>query len=141
MDFILSHALRTLVKQGDADALALLGYAQAPSIKVCNFKLESIDVLIGEALVFDFEVEATQACKLMVDYIIHFRTKAGSSNPKVHKLKKLSLHKDERMKLKKKHPFKANMTTRTLYEGEHKVELQINGKVYESGVFILIQGK
>jgi len=141
MEFILSHALRTLVKQGDADALALLGYAQAPSIKVSNFKLEGTDVLIGEALVFDFELEAEEESKLMVDYIIHFRTKAGSSNPKVHKLKKLNLQKDENMSLTKKHLFKANMSTRTLYEGEHKVELQINGTIYESEVFTLSKGK
>ena len=41
--------------------------------------------------------------------------------------------------LDKKHHFKANMTTRKLYAGEHKVELQINGKIYASIKFDLLE--
>ncbi len=137
MDFIFSHALRTLVKQGDEDALALLGYMQNPKIIVSDFILKKEEVSVGEALLFDFRLKAKEDTKLMIDYIIHFRTKAGTLSPKVHKLKKVSLKKGESLTLQKKHPFKANMTTRTLYEGEHKVELQINGTLHASSNFIL----
>jgi len=137
MDFMLNHALRTLVKQGHEDALVLLGYVPKPDIKVSDFVLQKEEVSVGEALQFDFKLEAKEDMKLMIDYIIHFRTKAGTFSPKVHKLKKISLKKGESLTLQKKHPFKANMTTRTLYEGEHKVELQINGTLYESSTFIL----
>ena len=137
MDFILNHALRTLVKQGHEDALCLLGYMQNPDIKVSDFVLQKEEVSVGEALWFDFKVKAKEDTKLMIDYIIHFRTKAGTYSPKVHKLKKVSLKKGESLTLQKKHPFKANMTTRTLYVGEHKVEVQINGTLYASSTFIL----
>jgi len=137
MDFILNHALRTLVKQGDEDALALLGYMTDPNINVSGFMLQNKEVLVGESLLFDFKLKAKEDMKLMIDYIIHFRTKAGTLSPKVHKLKKVSLKKGESLTLQKKHPFKANMTTRILYEGEHKVELQINGTLYTSSKFIL----
>ena len=137
MDFILNHALRTLVKQGNEDALSLLGYMQNPDIKVSGFMIHKEEVSVGEALLFDFKVKAKEDTKLMIDYIIHFRTKAGTLSPKVHKLKKVSLKKGESLTLQKKHHFKANMTTRTLYEGEHKVELQINGTLYASSTFIL----
>lgn len=137
MDFILNHALRTLVKQGNEDALTLLGYGHQPSIKVSDFILQYDEVSIGEALIFDFKLEAKENTKLMIDYIIHFRTKSGTLSPKVHKLKKVSLKKGVSLTLQKKHPFKANMSTRTLYEGEHKVELQINGTLYASSTFIL----
>jgi hypothetical protein len=53
----------------------------------------------------------------------------GGLSTKVHKLKKIKLKKGEDMKVTKKHPFKANMSTRTLYEGEHVLEVQINGKI------------
>jgi hypothetical protein len=99
--------------------------------------LQEKEVSVGEALIFDFKVEAEEDMKLMIDYIIHFRTKAGTFSPKVHKLKKVSLKKGESLMLQKKHPFKANMTTRTLYEGEHKIELQINGTRYASATFRL----
>ena len=137
MDYIINHALRTLVKQGDKDALLLLGYVKNPNITVSGLMLDESEVTIGEALFFNLTIEAKKDTKLMVDYLIHFKTKSGALSPKVHKLKKLNLKKGEKVTLKKKHPFKANMSTRTLYEGEHKVELQINGTVYASDSFIL----
>jgi hypothetical protein len=102
-----------------------------------NFVLQNEEVFVGEALVFNFRLVAKEDSKLMIDYIVHFRTKAGKLSPKIHKLKKISLRKGESVTLQKKHHFKANMTTRTLHEGEHKVELQINGKRYASKVFCL----
>jgi hypothetical protein len=137
MDYMINHALRTLVKQGNEDALALLGYMPEPNINVSTFVLQEKEVSVGEALIFDFKVEAEEDMKLMIDYIIHFRTKAGTLSPKVHKFKKVSLKKGESLTLQKKHPFKANMSTRTLYEGEHKVELRINGTRYASATFRL----
>ena len=73
----------------------------------------------------------------MVDYVLYFQTKAGKLTPKVHKIKKLEVKKGKRISISKKHPFKANMTTRKLYSGEHKLVLQINGKQYEEVVFSL----
>jgi 3-methyladenine DNA glycosylase AlkC len=137
MDYIINHALRILVKQGNEDALALLGYGHKPDIKMSDFVLQNKEVSVGEALLFDFKLEAKEDTKLMIDYIIHFRTKAGTLSPKVYKLKKVSLKKGESLTLQKKHPFKANMTTRTLYEGEHKIELQIIGMIYANEIFTL----
>ena len=137
MDYIVSHALRTLVKQGNEDALALLGYKKNPYIDVENFELETSNVKIGEVLIFSCEIIAKEDVSLLVDYIVYFRTKSGSHNVKVHKLKKLVLKNEEKIILNKKHLFKANMSTRTLYEGEHILELQINGRVYKRLSFTL----
>jgi len=62
--------------------------------------------------------------------------KNGKLSPKVHKLKKLIMMKGTQT-FSKKHPFKAGMSTRKLYAGEHLVELQINGKVYKKALFNL----
>lgn len=139
MDYMMNHALRTLVKQGNEDALVLLGYMKDPAIKVHDFILSNTMVSIGEALVFDFALEASEDTRLMIDYIIHFNTKTGTLSPKVHKLKKLVLKKGSRLTLQKKHLFKSNMTTRKFYAGEHKVELQINGTLYGSKAFKLVK--
>ena len=136
MDFIVKHALRTLVKKGNQDALALLGYSKNPVVEV-KVNLLSQDVSIGEALLFEVMIEAKEEVHLMLDYCIYFRTKAGTFSPKVHKLKQIKLNKGEKIKLRKKHLFKANMSTRTLYVGEHKFSLQINGKVLETLPFML----
>ena len=49
MGFMLSHSLRTLVKDGNIDALSLLGYGANPAIEVQNFKVNSLEVSVGEA--------------------------------------------------------------------------------------------
>ncbi len=137
MDYITNHALRTLIKQGDEDALLLLGYVKEPHIRVHNFILHTEHVRIGDALVFELTLEAKKDTKLIIDYIVHFRTKAGTFSPKVHKLKKIELKKDRSVTLQKKHLFKANMSTRKLHVGEHKVELQINGMIVKESLFTL----
>ena len=137
MAYIISHALRTLVKQGNEEALQLLGYPRDPKIKVRDFKLYQEVVKVGEALLFDFSIEAKSECQLLLDYIVYFQTKSGKLSPKVHKIKKISMKEGESVKISKKHPFRANMSTRKFYVGEHKVELQINGKCYASCTFTL----
>jgi 3-methyladenine DNA glycosylase AlkC len=137
MDFIISHALRTLVKQGNSDALAMLGYVQNPPIEVKDVTLKNNSVQVGEALEFEVEIIALDDAMLMVDYIVHFQTKVGKLSPKVHKLKKLELVKGKSMTLKKKHLFKANMSTRTLYAGDHLLEVQVNGSIVYSKSFTL----
>ncbi len=137
MDYLIGHALRTLIKQGNEEALALLGYDRDPKIVLSGFKLHQDEVRLGEELIFDFKIEAKEDCHLLLDYIMYFRTKSGKASPKVHKIKKLSLQAGECIGVSKKHLFRANMSTRKLYVGEHKVELQINGKRYSLGVFNL----
>jgi len=137
MEFIINHSLRTLVKDGDKDALLFLGFCANPKIEVKNFNLKKSEVIVGEAVEFDFEIVGKKDERLIVDYILHFQTKSGKLNPKVHKIKKLSIKSKESIKIVKKHPFKANMTTRKLYTGMHKIELQINGKSYGSLEFHL----
>ena len=137
MEYIITHALRTLIKQGNEKALVLLGYKKDPDIVISELVFYQDEVPLGESLIFDFEIEAKEDCDLLVDYIIHFKTKSGKTSPKVHKIKKLSLKAGDSIKISKKHPFKANMSTRKLYFGEHKVELQINGVRYAANTFVL----
>ena len=112
-------------------------YVQNPPIELKAVMLKTSIVSVGEALQFEFEITALDETKLLVDYVMHFRTKRATLSPKVHKLKKLSLKKGESMLLKKKHPFKANMSTRTLYTGEHLLEIQINGAIVHQVNFML----
>ena len=139
MMFITKHALRTLVKAGDKDALAMLGFKHDVAVDIKIFALDTQSVSIGEALVFEVYLHAQEDAKILLDYIIHFRTKQGKLSPKVHKFKQISLEKGESLTLSKKHLFKANMTTRTLYEGEHSIALQLNGKVIATQHFMLMK--
>ena len=137
MEYLITHALRTLLKNGDKQALELLGYTTNPSIEVSDFTLSHKSIKIGESLELEFAITATQKSQLLINYTLGFRTKSGKLSPKVYKIKKLTLQKDESITLYKKHLFKPAMSTRTFYSGEQQLLLQINGKVYANETFIL----
>ena len=139
MKFILFHALRSLVKEGNIDALELLGYSSNPAIVVHDFKLLKNKIKIGESLEFAFEIRANHNESLMIDYTVYFQTKSAKLSPKVYKLKKLTMQKNETLKVEKSHPFKANMSTRKLYAGEHQLCVQINGRVLFESSFTLLE--
>jgi len=139
MSYIVKHALRTLVKSGNAQALEMLGYVSDPPIRLSELTLHQQEIQIGEAVSFSFFLEAESSCRLLLDYVVYFQTKNGKLTPKVHKIKTVHLNKGELLKIEKKHLFKANMSTRKLYEGEHRMEVQINGTRYDLGTFRLTQ--
>ncbi|MFG0267590.1 MAG: hypothetical protein ACF8AM_20925 [Rhodopirellula sp. JB055] len=130
LDWISRHALRTLVKQGHSPALKFLGYRDTPKIEVSNFELRTSELQPGDSLEFTFSVQAERTEELMIDYIIDFVKASGTTAPKVHKLKRLSLAKGETVSLKKRHRLHANATTYKLYPGRHAVTLQINGQPF-----------
>ena len=138
MTFIAKHALRTLVKQGNKDALALLGHGST-SILLESFVIDTPKVKIGEALQFSLSLKSTDrvAQDFVIDYIIDFKKANGAHAQKVHKLTKKRLEPKEVLSLAKKHPLRI-MTTRKLYAGEHRVTLQVNGKVFDTYTFSLV---
>ena len=131
------HALRTLVKQGDAGALRLLGYRTKPRIKISAFQVQPLEVRRGDAIEFSFTVTAERSEQLMIDYVVDFVKANGSLAPKVFKLKQLSVAKGESAVVKKRHPLKDNATTFTLFPGRHRITLQINGTHFDSCPFEL----
>lgn len=137
MDFIIKHALRTLVKNGNEEALSLMGFGDSKNISIHELQFDE-KVKIGEALTFSFLINSLETKDLAVDYILHFQSKQGTlSNKKVHKLKTLLATANDLIKISKGHVFRPNMTTRQLYAGTHKVEIQVNGTILAEFFFEL----
>ena len=137
MDYIIRHALRTLIKVGNPEAMKLLGFDHAPRVSVSKFFVEE-KVKMNTAVEFSFSITSKVDTAVIVDYIIYFQNKVGKlGSKKVFKLKKLSLVKNKTEAITKRHMFRKNMTTRTLYPGKHEIELQINGKVFAKSTFFL----
>lgn len=137
MDFIIRHSLRTLIKKGDKLALQLIGIEKKPPIETSLFKL-SKEVEMNTHLLFEFEIKAKENTSVLIDYIINFQTKKGEVNSrKVFKLKQVTLKKNETISISKKHLMRQFMTTRTLYHGQHELEIQVNGDKVLNGVFNL----
>lgn len=121
------HALRTLVKQGNPDALALLGYVPDLPINVGPIVLEAKSVAIGEVLPFEVTISTKETAKLLVDYAVEFVKADGTRKPKVFKLKQVMLKAGESVILSKRYRFKGDATTFKLYPGRTRIVLKING--------------
>ena len=91
--WITKHALRSLIKAGNKEALELLGFSDAPKIAVTNFKLGQKKLPLGEKQEISFEINSQSAeiQPLMIDYIVYFKKANGKQSPKVFKLKILEL--------------------------------------------------
>ncbi len=137
MDYIVRHALRTLVKQGNPIAMHLLGFSHEPRVSVSKFIVPK-QVKMNTALEFSFVIKSEEDTSVIIDYILYFQNKAGKLNSKkVFKLTKLSLTKDKTVDVSKRHMLRERMTTRTLYTGKHEVKIQVNGKPMARKSFLL----
>ena len=138
MAFITKHALRSLIKQGNQDALQLIGFGGKPDIIIQEFSTSTPKVRIGEAFEFSLNICSNKPQKLLVDYLMRFASNGPKKTQKVFKIKQLELAEGEIVALKKKHPMRL-MTTRRLALGEHEIILQINGQKFGSLSFELIE--
>jgi 3-methyladenine DNA glycosylase AlkC len=137
--WITNRALRTLVKDGHADALALLDYGSNAAVEMKGFTVSADSINMGETLTFTFEITSAADAPqdLLIDYIVYFVKANGSRAAKVFKLAQRQLNPGETLRIEKKHPFRP-ITTRVYYAGEHALGLKINGQVYDGPTFTLI---
>ncbi|MFE1577216.1 DNA alkylation repair protein [Streptomyces fradiae] len=135
---LVRHGLRTLVKAGRPDALALLGHDPAVRVRVVGPDVRTPEVRLGEHLVFGFEITNTgsRGARLVLDYVIHHRKANGGLAPKVFKLTTRDLAPGERWSAVRRHPFR-ELTTRRYHPGVHRVRLQVNGQAHDFAEFTL----
>jgi 3-methyladenine DNA glycosylase AlkC len=136
--WLINHALRTLIKQGNPRALALIGFSEGAHIRIRHLKVTPSKVKMGETVTFSFDVQSTsdEPQSLMIDYKVHFVRANGKRNAKVFKLSKRDLMPQEQISITKSHSFRP-ITTRRYYVGLHTIEIQINGVVYGTVDFSL----
>jgi hypothetical protein len=129
--WIIRHAARTLVKQGNKDVLAVLGFDSRIGITVSKIQLDKPVVKIGGELDFAFELKSKskQAQNLVIDYIIYYVKANGKLAPKVFKLTNKILNAGETLRISKRHSFRP-ISTRKYYAGKHALEVQVNGMKY-----------
>lgn len=126
-DALIAHALRTLIKDGDPDALAVVGYGPASKVTATlSASPRRIDLGDKVELTAKITSGARKTQKLLVDFAVHYVRKKGETSAKVFKWTKRELAAGETIELSKALAMKAT-TIRALYPGKHLVELQING--------------
>jgi 3-methyladenine DNA glycosylase AlkC len=138
LDWITKHALRSLIKAGNSQALALIGIQTQAQINISDFRLRNTHIRLNEYLEFEFSLSSntTEPQSILIDYVMHFLKSNQRTSPKVFKLKSFSLAPGECIRIQKKHLLKP-VTTRQYYLGEQALAIQINGKVLHREVWHL----
>lgn len=134
---LLRHASRTLVKKGDARVLEAWGLGQAFKGEAV-FSLAPKRVAVGGAVALSLQlVSASNKPQLLaIDYVVHHVKANGSTSPKVFKGWQLTLAPRETRVLAKQHSLRP-ITTRVYYPGEHRIDVQVNGKTVATAAFVL----
>ncbi len=135
--WLINHALRSLVKAGDARALEILGFGAA-DVELVGLRL-SRAVQFGGELEFAFELRnrGLAAQKLMVDFALHLVKANGARAAKVFKLKRLTLAAGASAHVSKRFAIKP-ISTRRYYPGSQRLEIQVNGRIVGGADFELI---
>ncbi len=126
LDWMTRHALRSLIKDGHAPAMEMLGYAGDADVAVA-LSLASSQVKIGTALDLSVTLSAPKDTPVLVDYRIRFARPKGRRGEKVFKLKQGVVKAGQPLVMQKAHKLKGGASTFTLHPGAHEVVVQVNG--------------
>jgi 3-methyladenine DNA glycosylase AlkC len=133
---LVKHALRTLIKQGDPDALEVIGYGPDSPLVISASGCSPEIAAIGEKTHVSVELHnpTDEVCSALVDFRVHFVKANGSASPKVFKGAEIDVGPGATSVVKKTISLKVH-TTRTPYAGTHEVEVLINGDAFPVGSF------
>lgn len=122
------HALRSLLKQGHPEALALLGFTADAEFEVTALAVDPTLVPVGGATSLKFELRPTAEGRhaFMVDYAITYQNYSQTGSRKVFKGTTAERGRGEPLEMHRRISL-ASRSTRTIYPGRHRVEVLVNG--------------
>ena len=128
--WVVRHGLRTLVKDGEPRALAVLGIATDAEIRLTALTLDTATVAIGDAVTFTLTLELDDPGETdaMIDYRVHYIGANGPRRPKVFKLTRRRLVAGAPVTLTRRHRF-AHVSIRRIHPGRHTIDIQVNGRI------------
>lgn len=137
--WIARHALRSLIKQGNSRALAIIGAGGKPEVEIMDVNVEPAVIALGEKITLSFTVKSTveNSQRLVIDYTIDYVKANGSTSAKVFKLKALTLPGHTTAVLSRGQHIK-ELTTRKHYAGKHAVHVMVNGERLASTAFEIL---
>lgn len=132
---LVEHSLRTLVKRGDAAALALMG-AGGEGLRV-KAQVAPRALRLGESVTITAVItnRGRATAHVVVDARIHF-VKARGPSAKVFRVARIDLEPGATRTLARRFAL-VHRTIRTLHAGAHVVEVQVNGTITRAGAFEL----
>lgn len=139
VDWVVKHACRTLLKQGNMEVMPLFGFGSVADIAIENFQILTPIVKVGEYFEFEFDLRntASKPIKLRLEYGLYYQKANGSLSKKVFKVSEKEYGKDSTTSIHRKQHFKV-ISTRKYHLGLHQVSLIINGVELERYDFELV---
>ena len=136
---LIQHALRSLVKAGHPQALALMGHAGTSALRVHSGHTEPRQAKIGQSVRLHAELHnpSKTSASALADWRVHYVKADGQRSAKVFKGSTIALAAGERGVLSKTLSLR-QMSTRTHYPGTHVVELALNGQAHPVATFELL---
>jgi len=133
---LVKHALRSLIKKGDRDALHLVGMdvdRSHASFEVTG-RVRPARARIGDTVQVEVSVHNTgpATARAVVDVVVHYIKASGASSPKVFKGRTLELAADERSSFTHKLAF-VDRSIRKHFPGVHRIEAKVNGRLVPVG--------
>lgn len=138
IDWVIKHACRGLLKQGNQRTLSLFGYHDAKHVLIKNFKTDE-KVILGEKFNFEFELLSKKQTlgKLRIEFIIDFFKANGKTSAKIFKISDGNYTQNSKI-ITKYFSFK-KISTRKYYTGNHSITIVINGVKNITQAFKLIE--
>jgi 3-methyladenine DNA glycosylase AlkC len=135
---LLRHALRTAIKRGDAQALALFGHGQQSVLQIHSAKITPSKARIGDSVTLHCTLHnpSAQAASALADWRVFYVKANGTLSPKVFKGSTVHIGAHGHGVLEKTLSLR-QMSTRTHHPGRHTVEIVLNGHAHSIGHFDL----
>ena len=135
---LLRHALRTAIKRGDAQALALFGHGQVSPLQIQSASISPSNARIGESVTVRCQLHnpSAQAVRALADWRVFYVKANGTLSPKVFKGSTVQVEAHSSVVIEKTLSLR-QMSTRTHHPGHHRVEIALNGQAHPIGHFDL----
>ena len=126
-DWIVRHALRTLLKAGNTRALALLGVAEQGRARVEKLTLDRATLPIGVDLHYQFtlHVEGEEPCQVRLELAVDYVKGRGQLSRKVFAIREDRFAPGSHV-ITRRFSF-ADRSTRRHYPGQHYLTIVVNG--------------
>ena len=132
---LVSHAMRTLLRRGDRQALALIGFNAVSHVQLENFTAnDSLKPADDLQFAFDLTTDLSRLGNLRLEFAIVFARLHGKQSRRVFKISQAN-YRQQRLSVSKIFSFRP-VSTRSYYPGEHRLEIIVNGEVKAGQSFI-----
>ncbi|MBL8918556.1 MAG: DNA alkylation repair protein [Myxococcaceae bacterium] len=133
---LVEHALRTLLKAGDRQALALVG-ASGDELEV-EGTVTPRALRVGEAITVRATVKnrGDAQTHVVVEAVVHFKRPSGKPSTKKFRVARFDLAPGASREVSRRF-LMAHRSIRALHAGRHPVDVQANGQVARAGGFVL----